>query len=75
MEVQGLFDTLAGYLDFLMDLILLHGMEKYARLGIVRPNFRGFDRCGRWEWRKCWDRGGAARNVVLNDQLFRAQID
>ena len=42
MEIKGLFDSLAGYLDFLIDFVLLSGMEKYARLGSISPTLVAF---------------------------------
>jgi hypothetical protein len=42
MEIKGLFDSLAGYLDFIIDCILLSGMEKYARLGNISPTLVTF---------------------------------
>ena len=37
MDVKGLFDVLAGYLDFLVDTLMLRGMHKYARSGEINP--------------------------------------
>ena len=37
MEIKGLFDALAGYLDFFIDFMLLRGMEQFARLGEISP--------------------------------------
>ena len=42
MEIKGLFDSLAGYLDFLINFVLLSGMEKYARLGSISPTLVAF---------------------------------
>jgi hypothetical protein len=37
MDVEGLFKTLADYLNFTIDFLLLRGFEKYARMGKVSP--------------------------------------
>src|SRR5437870_4214315 len=42
MEIKGLFDSLAGYLDFAIDFLLLSGLEKYARIGTVSPTLVAF---------------------------------
>jgi hypothetical protein len=42
MEINGLFETLAGYLDFFIDFMLFRGMEKYTRLGSVSPTLVAF---------------------------------
>jgi hypothetical protein len=37
MEIKGLFESLAEYLDFVVDFLMLSGMEKYAHLSTINP--------------------------------------
>jgi hypothetical protein len=42
MEISKLFEILASYLDFAIDFLLLHGLDKRARLGAIDPQLVQF---------------------------------
>ena len=42
MEVKGLFEAFAGYLNFAIDFLLFQGMEEYERLGTINPTLVSF---------------------------------
>lgn len=42
MEISKLFEILATYLDFAIDFLLLHGLDKRARLGAIDPQLVQF---------------------------------